>query len=352
MQLSNLPFGTPSDAMGSTPSVMVNGKLLNWEDARVHVASHALHYGTSIFEGIKGYPSFDANSFAIVHLRRHVERFFRSAEILGIPLPEYTPDRLEREIVETVNANLKAGSALTYIRPLAFRMYDVDTGAGRLGVSAKDCPVMVCVLCLNWAPYFGFEARERGVPYTVSPYTIGYNPPDTLPAKSWKAKSTLRYSTYGQMTQLDAKSKGVVDGVIEYWWHLGSPGISAPLIKFVGEGAGMNLAAIDDRSGTLYTPPLEAPILAGITRECVIELCGEMGVRVEEVHLTLEEFLRKGSAIAFGSATEIVSITTVDGAPVGCGKPGRIARDLQQQYLDIVEGRTDQHREWCTVLTF
>ncbi len=301
----------PEDEKGK---IWYNGKLLDWKDAKIHVMSHVIHYGTSVFEGLRCYDT--AQGAATFRLKDHVRRLFDSAKIYRMPIP-FTQDEIFQACHETIRVN-KLKSA--YVRPIAFRGYNT------LGVDPTDCPVDVVIGTMNWGAYLGEEAINVGVDVRVSSWTR--IAPNTFPAM---AKCGANYMN-SQLIKLEA----MVDGYVE--------GIALDAAGYVSEGSGENIFVI--RDGIIYTPPLGASVLPGITRDSVITLAREMGYEVVEKIVPRELLYIADEVFFTGSAAEISPIKSIDRIPIGEGKRGPITQKLQRRLFDIVEGKADDKYGW------
>ena len=297
--------------------VWFNGEFVPWEEATVHVGVHALHYGSSVFEGIRSYETKDGP--AIFCLDQHLERLFGSCKIYRIEIP-FSKDELRRAIVELVARN---GHRACYIRPLVFR------GLGGFNLDPRvDCPVEVAILTIEWGAYLGKEALEQGVDVGVS--TWFRMAPNTYPAL---AKAGGHY-TNSQLIAMEAHDRGYMEG------------IALDIFGYVSEGSGENIFIVQD--GTLYTPPLSASILGGVTRRCVMTLAGDLGIPVREEPISRERLYLADEAFFTGTAAEITPIRSVDGIPVGEGKRGPITRRLQEEFFGIVRGEIPDRHGWLT----
>ncbi len=302
--------------MTTQQTIWMDGHLVPWDQATVHVTAHALHYGSSVFEGIRAYDT--PAGPAVFCLERHVQRLFHSARVFRMQIP-YTPVELERAIVDTILAN---GHRACYVRPLAFR------GARSLGVNPESCPVSVTVITMEWGSYLGAEALERGVDVGVSSWTR--MAPNTFPAA---VKIGGQYVN-SQLIAMEASRHGYVEGIA-----LDSSG-------FVSEGSGENIFLVTD--GRILTPPGASSILQGITRGCVMRLAGDLGYSVREERLP-REFLYLADEIFFtGTAAEITPVRSVDGIVVGEGCRGPVTERLQAEFLGIAAGRLPDRHGWLT----
>ena len=293
-----------------------NGALKAWADATCHVSTHALHYGSSVFEGERVYAT--QHGPAYFRLAEHTHRLFESAKIYEIEIG-YSEQAINAACLELIRANRMASA---YVRPIAFR------GAAGLGVLAQPgAPVDVAIIALEWGAYLG-DAREHGADVCVSSWQRPA--PNTFP--SW-AKAGGNYLN-SQLIGLEARRGGYAEGIA-----LGSNGL-------LSEGAGENLFLV--RRGKLYTPPTSAGVLAGITRDSVLALAADLGLAVEERDLPREALYTSDEIFMTGTAAEITPVRSVDRKPVGSGKPGPITRALQQAFFGLFDGSTPDRRAWLT----
>ena len=291
--------------------IWMNGEYVPWKEAKIHILSHVVHYGSSVFEGVRAYKT--PQGTAIFRLPEHTKRLFNSAKIYRMEIP-FTPEEINTAIKETIRKN---NLQSCYIRPLVYRGYD------SLGVNPFNCPVEVCIAVWEWGKYLGPEAIEKGVDVKVS--TWNRMAPNTFPAT---AKAGANYMN-SQLIKMEAIKEGYVEG------------IALDINGWVSEGSGENLFVIID--GIIYTPPLGASILAGITRNSAIRIARDFGYEVNE-SLIPREFLYTADEVFFtGSAAEITPIATVDRIPVGEGKRGPITEKLQKKFFDIVENGNDPY---------
>jgi len=302
--------------MSYAPLIWHNGRMQPWAEATVHVSAHALHYGSSVFEGERVYSTPRGPCY--FRLEVHTHRLFESARIYEIDIG-YSEDEINDACLELIRAN---GMASAYVRPIVFR------GAGALGVLPVDgSPVDVSIMALNWGAYHG-DAREHGADVCVSSWSRPA--PNTLP--TW-AKAGGNYLS-SQLIAFEARRGGYAEGIA-----LGYNGL-------LSEGAGENLFLL--KKGKLLTPPTSAGILAGITRDSVIALAGDLGVPVEERDLPREALYSADEVFMTGTAAEITPIRSVDRKPIANGKPGPITRALQDAFFGLFEGRTPDRRGWLT----
>jgi branched-chain amino acid aminotransferase len=298
-------------------SIWFNGVLVPWEKAQVHVATHALHYGSSVFEGLRGYPTADGGS-AVLQLRPHMHRMVQSCKIVNLPL-RWTEDELCDAVLATVRAN---GYGSCYIRPLAYRAY------GQLGVDPSHCPVDLAVIVIEHGAHFGAEAAERGIEMGTSSWRR--MAPDTLPAM---AKSAANYLN-SQLVILEARANGLTDGIaLDAQGH-------------VSEGSGANVFVVE--RGVLLTPNLGSSILQGITRGCVIQLARDAGIEVREVTMPRELLYCAEELFICGTAAEITPVRAIDRKPVGDGTRGPITARLQAEFRALVSGAKPDRHGWLT----
>lgn len=299
-----------------TDNIWVNGQLVPWDQAQVHVATHALHYGSSVFEGIRAYET--GNETAIFCLDQHVDRLFTSAKVYRMEIP-YTKEEIRQAIIDTVKANKHRAC---YIRPLVFR------GLGALGVNPQACQVEVVIITVEWGRYLGPEAIEQGVDVGVSSWQR--MAPNTFPAA---AKIGGQYIN-SQLIAMEAAEHGYAEGIA-----LDSNG-------FVSEGSGENIFVV--RNGSILTPPLASSILQGVTRNCVITLAEDLGHPVREELIPREALYMADEVFFTGTAAEITPIRSVDHIPVGNGHRGPVTGRLQTEFFGITGGQIPDRHGWLT----
>ncbi len=293
--------------------IWMNGALVNWDDARIHVLSHVVHYGSSWFEGIRCYET--ARGSAIFRLDRHLRRLFDSTRIYRTPIP-YTEAQVEEAILQLIRANkMKA----CYIRPVVYRGY------GDVGVNPLPCPVDVTIAVWEWGSYLGPDALTKGIDVCVS--TWNRPAPNTLPAM---AKAAGNYAL-GQLMKIDAIQAGFKEA------------IALDVNGYVSEGTGENIFVV--RDGALLTPPLSSSLLPGVTRASVIQIAGELGIPVRETQIPREMVYVADELFFTGTAAEVTPIRSVDRVPVADGKPGPVTMKLQSTFFDIVKAGNDP-RGW------
>lgn len=297
----------------------MDGKFVHWEDAKIHILSHVIHYGTGVFEGFRCYDTKKGS--VIFRLKEHTDRLFNSAKIYRMEIP-YSKDEINNVTVELINKN---GLKAAYLRPIVYRGYDT------LGVNPFPCPVCVAIATLQWGQYLGQEALESGVDVMVSSWNR--MAPNTFPAM---AKACANYMN-SQLIKMEAMLYGFTEGIA-----LDNTG-------YVSEGSGENIFAV--RNGIIYTPPLHASILPGITRDTVMIIARDLGLQLVEEKLT-REFLYIADEVFFtGSAAEVTPIRTIDKIPIGQGKAGPTTKKLQKAFFDIVEGKREDKHGWLTKIS-
>ncbi len=296
--------------------IWFNGNFVNWDDARIHVMSHVVNYGSSVFEGIRCYNT--ARGSAVFCLPQHVQRLMNSAKIYRMDVP-YSASDISRAILDTIRENkLKE----CYIRPVIFRGY------GDIGVNPLGCPVDVVIAVWEWGRYLGKEALEQGVDVCVSSWTR--IAPNTLPAL---AKAAANYMN-SQLIKMEAVKNGYVEG------------IALDTLGYVSEGSGENIFLIKD--GLVYTPPLGSSVLPGITRSVVIRLCQELEIEVRESAIA-REFLYLADEVFFtGTAAEVTPIRSIDKVLIGCGSRGPVTATIQENFFGVVSGTSKDSNNWLT----
>jgi branched-chain amino acid aminotransferase len=294
----------------SVEKIWMNGKLVRWEDATVHVLSHVIHYGSSWFEGIRCYNTKKGS--AIFRLDAHLRRLYDSTKIYRAAIP-YTKQELEAAIKETIQANkLKA----CYIRPIVYR------GFGEVGVNPIGSPIDVSIAVWEWGAYLGKDALEKGIDVCVSSWQRPA--PNTIPTI---AKAGGNYLN-SQLIKLEALAGGYVEG------------IALDTFGSVSEGSGENIFLV--REKTLFTPPISAALLPGVTRSSVIALAKDLGYQVAEMSIPREMLLTVEEVFFTGTAAEITPIRSIDRIEVGEGKPGPVTKDIQKAFFDVIHNGNDR----------
>jgi branched-chain amino acid aminotransferase len=297
------------------PDIWLDGEFVKYEDANVHVLSHALHYGTSVFEGIRCYRTEKGS--AVMRLREHARRLIDSAAIYRMEIP-YSLEDLERAMLDTIS---NSGLDACYIRPLVFR------GAGPMGVNPLKNPVVTVVAVWEWGAYLGKEALENGVDVQVASWSR--MAPNTFPAM---AKAGGNYLNAG-LVKMDAIMNGFTEGIM-----LSHEG-------YVAEGSGENLFLVKD--GVLFTAPAAMSILPGITRDAVMTLARARDIPIREERLPREALYISDELFFTGTAAEVTPIRSVDHHIIGTGRRGPVTEILQADYFDVVHNGNDPY-EWLT----
>jgi branched-chain amino acid aminotransferase len=296
--------------------IWMNGSLVDWADAKVHIASHVIHYGSAVFEGARCYGT--TRGSACFQLGAHMRRLFDSCKIYRME-PALDQTKLTEAVLETIRANrFKA----CYIRPIIYRGYNA------LGVNPFPCPVDTAILTWEWGAYLGQDALERGVDVRVSSWSR--SAPNTFPTL---AKTSANYAN-SQLIKMEAITEGY------------SEGIALDTFGYLSEGSGQNLFLVRDE--TLYTPPITASILPGITRSSVIAIAKDLGFRVREEMLPRELLYIADEAFFAGTAVEITPIRTVDKVAIGNGRRGPITEAIQRAFFDIINGDQPDRHGWLT----
>jgi branched-chain amino acid aminotransferase len=302
--------------MTPTEKIWHNGRFIKWEDATIHVLSHVVHYGSSVFEGIRCYST--PNGPAVFRLREHIRRMVDSAKIYRMELG-YQAEQLGDAMLELVRVN-KMDSC--YIRPVAFRGY------GEVGVNGLKNPIDVYIACWNWGKYLGEEALAEGVDVCVSSWTR--IAPNTLPAL---AKAGANYMN-SQLMKMEAIMNGY------------SEGIALDTNGYVSEGSGENIFIV--RDGKIHTPPLGASVLPGITRDTILKLAGRLNIPIVETIIPREMLYIADEVFFSGTAAEITPIRSIDKYKIGKGKRGPIAEALQHEFFGVIAGERPDEFGWLS----
>lgn len=302
----------------SASKIWIDGKMVNWEDAQIHVLSHVVHYGTSIFEGIRAYNN--DNGTCVFRLKEHVKRLFDSAKIYKIDIP-FTQEDIEEAIKETIKINdLKS----CYIRPVVFRGY------GELGVTPLGCPVNSVIAAWQWGSYLGEDGMARGVNIGVSSWRKPA--PNTFPAL---AKCGANYMN-SQLAKLEAIDNGFDEAImLDYAGN-------------VSEGSGENIFLVEDN--ILYTPSLSSSNLKGITRDSIMKVARDLGHDVVEETISRERLYLADEVFFTGTAAEVTPIRSIDHRLVGEGKRGPICEKIQKTFFDIVEAKIEDKYGWLSYI--
>ncbi|HUI38049.1 MAG TPA: branched-chain amino acid transaminase [Thermoplasmata archaeon] len=302
-------------ALRPLAKIWMNGRLVDWDKAEVHVLSHGLHYAYAVFEGIRSYDT--PQGAAVFRLKEHLVRLENSAKVYRMKLG-YSVEELTRAIMDLVKAN---GLPESYLRPIAF------SGYGTMGLSPVGAPVNVAVANWEWGPYLGAEGIDRGIRATVSSWVRIDS--RSLPPQ---AKCAANYAN-GALAKMEAAAGGYEEAIL-----LNNEGL-------VAEGPGENIFRI--KEGVLSTPPASSGILRGITRDSVIRFARDLGIGFQRTDFTREELFTADELFFCGTAAGITPIREVDGRPIGSGDYP-VTRRLQKLYEDTVHGRIDRYREWLT----
>ncbi len=303
-------------SFSGTGKVWMNGKIVDWANANIHIASHVVHYASAVFEGIRSYKTESGS--AVFRLDAHMRRMYDSARIYRM---DYGLDReaFTRAVVETIEANqLEA----CYIRPLFYRGYHA------LGVNPLPCPVDAAILVWEWGSYLGDNVFDTGVDVCVSSWQR--NAPNTTPAM---AKSVANYANSG-LIKMEAALGGFVEG------------IALDTSGRISEGSGQNLFLVRDQ--TILTPPVSSSVLQGITRDTILTLARDLGIAVRELDMPREMLYVADEAFFVGTAVEVTPIRSVDKITVGEGRRGPITTAIQKAFFDYVAGRTPDRHHWLT----
>ncbi len=302
--------------MAKAKKIWKNGTLINWEDANIHVMTHALHYGTSVFEGIRCYKT--ARGSEVFHLQKHVDRLFNSAKIYRMEIP-FSREEFGEAVLETIRANELEHC---YVRPIVFR------GTGPMGVNPLGNSVESYIAVWEWGKYLGDEAIEQGVDVCTSSWQR--SAPNTIPTM---AKAGGNYLS-SILVKMEALTNGYSEGIV-----LDTHG-------YISEGSGENIFVIKD--SVIWTTPVAGSILPGITRECVMKIAREKGYEVREQFIPREMLYIADEAFLTGTAAELTPLRSIDRIQIGAGKRGPITGDLQSTFFDYVEGRTEDKWGWMT----
>ena len=298
--------------------IWIDGNMVDWKDANIHVLSHVVHYGTSVFEGIRAYKN--ENGVGVFRLKEHVQRLFDSAKIYKIDIP-YTQEEIEEAILETVRVNDLNGC---YIRPIVFRGY------GELGVNPLNCPVNVVIAAWEWGSYLGEEGMANGVDIGVSSWRKPA--PDTFPAL---AKCGANYMN-SQLAKLEAIDNGFDEAImLDYEGH-------------VSEGSGENIFLVEGEK--LFTPAMSSSNLKGITRDSIMTLARDLGYEVVEEVISRERLYAANEVFFTGTAAEVTPIRSIDHRTIGIGKRGPISEKIQSAFFDIVEARVEDKYGWLSYI--
>ncbi len=301
--------------VSKTDKIWMDGKFVDWDNAKVHVLTHTLHYGLGVFEGIRCYET--KRGPAIFKLNEHVDRLFNSAHIFLMDIP-YSRKEIADAIIETVRINKKREC---YIRPLVY------IGYGAMGLYPKENPVNVTIAVWPWGAYLGDDGLSRGIRVKTSSFIRNH-----VNANMTRGK-VCGYYVNSQLAKKEAISCGYDEALL-----LDTEG-------YVSEGSGENIFMV--KGGVLKTTPLTS-VLEGITRNSIMEIATNVKVRVAEERFTRDELYIAEEAFFTGTAAEVTPIREIDGRMIGSGKPGRLTRELQSIFFDIVKGKKKKYDSWLT----
>ena len=296
--------------------IWMNGRLVDFADAKIHVLTHAIHYGSGLFEGIRCYVTKDGP--AIFRLKEHTRRLFDSARIYRMDIP-YSFDEINQVCIDVIRANEFTDC---YLRPLVYR------GFHSLGVDPRNCPIDVVVAAWRWGKYLGAEALEQGVDVRVSSWNR--MAPNTFPAL---AKATANY-----MNSILIRHEAAIDGYAE--------GIALDVDGYVSEGSGENIFVI--RDGKIMTPPLGASILSGITRDSIVTIARDLGFTVVEGLIPREMLYVADEVFFTGTAAEVTPIRSIDRITVGNGRRGPVTERIQKEFFAYLAGEIPDRYNWLT----
>lgn len=293
--------------------IWMDGKMVDWDKAQVHVCTHALHYGSGVFEGIRAYETDKGT--AVFRLKEHIDRLYNSAKILKMEIP-YSKEEFRQTVKNTIKENnLKS----CYIRPLVYRGFE------QLGVNPFKCPVNCTIAVWEWGAYLGEEALVNGIKTKISSYARSY-----INSTSQKAKICGNY-----VNSIFAKMEAIEAGVDE--------AILLDTRGFVTEGSGENIFWI--KNGVIYTTPT-ATVLEGITRDSIIKIAKNMDYQVQEKYICRDELYISDEVFFSGTAAEVTPIREIDNYQIGEGKRGPVTENIQKKFFEIAKGKEDKYLSW------
>ncbi len=310
------PQGTPKSMSDRDGKIWMDGQLVDWRDAKIHVLTHTLHYGCGAFEGVRAYKT--ERGTAIFRLPEHTERLFNSAKILRMQIP-FTPAQVMAAQREVVRVNALESC---YLRPLVW------IGDVKLGVSPRGNDIHLMVAAWPWGAYLGEEGLKRGIRVKTSSYTRHH-----VNITMTQAKTVSNY-TNSILANLEATDDGYDEALL-----LDASG-------FVSEGAGENVFVV--KKGVVYTPDLSAGALNGITRDTILAICQDLGLKLVEKRITRDEIYIADEAFFTGTAAEVTPIRELDRVQIGAGSRGPVTEKIQAAFFDIVNGRNPKYAEWLT----
>lgn len=299
--------------------IWLDGKLIDWDQAQIHVLTHTLHYGLGVFEGIRCYKCQDKRS-AVFRLKDHIRRLFDSAQAMMLEIP-FSKDEIYQAVIETLKTN---GQKEAYIRPIVF------IGDGTMGLYPEENPIRVSIITWGWGSYLGKEGLKQGIRAKISSFTRHH-----VNIMMTKTKTCGNY-----VNSILAKLEVVKAGYDE--------AIMLDTEGYVCEATGENIFIIRDK--VLKTPPLTS-VLPGITRDSIITLAQDLGYKVEEKRFTRDELYIADEAFFSGTAAEVTPIREVDDRQIGEGKPGPITQKIQKLYFDVVKGKIEKYHYWLDFIT-
>jgi len=299
--------------------IWLDGKLIDWDQAQIHVLTHTLHYGLGVFEGIRCYKCQDKRS-AVFRLKDHIRRLFDSAQAMMLEIP-FSKDQIYQAVIETLKTN---GQKEAYIRPIVF------IGDGTMGLYPGENPIRVSIITWGWGSYLGKEGLKQGIRAKISSFTRHH-----VNIMMTKTKTCGNY-----VNSILAKLEVVKAGYDE--------AIMLDTEGYVCEATGENIFIIRDK--VLKTPPLTS-VLPGITRDSIITLAQDLGYKVEEKRFTRDELYIADEAFFSGTAAEVTPIREVDDRQIGEGKPGPITQKIQKLYFDVVKGKIEKYHYWLDFIT-
>lgn len=297
----------------TTPKIWMNGKLVNWDEAKVHILTHTLHYGTGVFEGIRAYET--SSGPAVFRLTDHIKRLFNSAQIMGMDMP-YSVEELVEATKQTVAST---GLSSCYARPIAYYGY------GEMGLNTLPCKVDVAIACWPWGAYFGADALEKGVRLKVSSWTRHDH--NTMPP----AAKTVGNYVNSSLAKVEALKAGYDEAVM-----LSPNGL-------VAECTGENIFCV--RNGVILTPPLSAGALEGITQASVTKIARDLGFDIRVDNIARSDLYIADEIFICGTAAEVSSVDSVDDRKVPC--PGPMTKAIASTFAKAVRGQDDRYKQWC-----
>jgi branched-chain amino acid aminotransferase len=297
--------------------IWLDGELVDWDEAKVHILTHSLHYGLGGFEGIRAYKRADGKSY-VFRLTEHIDRLFDTCK-LALLQPKFNREQISAACLDTLRANNMAEG---YLRPMIF------VGEGAMGIYAPNNPVRATVICWKWGAYLGEDALKKGIRAKISSYARHH-----INIGLAKAKMMGQY-TNSVLAKREAKLGGYDEAIL------------LDVNGYVSEGSGENLFMV--KKGVLHTPDLSSSILEGITRDTILQLAREEGIPVHEGRITRDQLWLADEAFLTGTAAEVTPIREVDDRAIGEGIVGPVTRRLQERFFDVVRGSDTSHPEWLT----